>query len=87
MKAALRVYYTTFDSAFFNLPSVVRRGIEAKIDDMGKRLDSFPHHRLTGSSRCRLRAGDDRSIYTFDTIQGVIHPQAVGPRRQIYKDP
>jgi mRNA-degrading endonuclease RelE of RelBE toxin-antitoxin system len=52
---------------------------------MGLRLAVFPHYRLTGSNRCRLRVGDYRVIYTFDVTQGAIHLLAVGHRREIYQ--
>jgi hypothetical protein len=58
MSAALQICYTPFDSAFFKLPSEIRARIEAKVDEMGLRLKTFPHHRLKGSDRCRLRVGD-----------------------------
>jgi len=53
---------------------------------MGLRLDSFPHHHLTGTNRYRLRVGDHRVIYTFDASRNVIHLLAVGHRREIYRD-
>ena len=86
MSAALQVYYTPFDAAFFKLPPQVRARIESSIDEMGQRLATFPHHRLTGSNRFRLRVGDYRIIYTFDAAAGIIHLLAVGHRRQIYRD-
>jgi len=85
VSAALQIYYTAFDVAFFKLPVEVRARIEAKIDEMGGRLDSFSHYHLTGTNRFRLRAGDYRIIYTFDSKQGVIHLLAVGHRREIYR--
>lgn len=86
MSAALQVYYTRFDAAFFKLPLDVRKRIETAVDNMGLRLTDFPHHRLTGSSRYRLRVGDYRIIYTFDSTQGAIYLLAVGHRREIYRD-
>ena len=53
---------------------------------MGLRLATFPHHRLTGSNRYRLRVGDCRIIYTFDAVTSIIHFLAVGHRREIYRD-
>jgi len=85
VSAALQIYYTPFDTAFFKLPATVRSRIEAKIDEMGLRLSSFSHYHLTGSNRYRLRVGDYRVIYTFDAEQGVIHLLAVGHRREIYR--
>ena len=86
MSAAIQVYYTRFDAVFFKLPATVRARIEAKIDAMGLRLQTFPHHHLTGSSRFRLRVGDHRVIYTFDATENVIHLLAVGHRREIYRE-
>ncbi len=86
MSAALQVFYTRFDSAFFKLPPRVRERIESKIDAMGWRLSEFAHHQLTGSNRYRLRVGDYRVIYTFDIAQNEIHLLAVGHRREIYRD-
>ena len=87
MSAALQVYYTAFDSEFFKLSAAIRARIESKIDDMGQRLGHFPHHRLAGSMRFRLRVGEHRIIYTYDTGEGVIHLLAVGHRREIYRRP
>ena len=86
MGAALQIYYTRFDAAFFRLPPNVRARIESQIDEMGLRLAAFPHHRLTGSNRYRLRVGDYRIIYAFDVGENVIHLLAVGHRREIYRD-
>ena len=49
---------------------------------MGLRLATFPHHRLAGSNRYRLRVGDYRIIYTFDAAASIIHLLAVGHRRE-----
>jgi mRNA interferase RelE/StbE len=53
---------------------------------MGLRLKTFPHHRLMGHDRYRLRVGEYRVIYTFDAERNVIHLLAVGNRREIYRD-
>ena len=86
MSAALQIFYTRFDAAFFRLPKSVRERLEAKIDEMGLRLNAFPHYHMTGSNRYRLRVGDYRIIYTFDATQNVIHLLAVGHRREIYRE-
>jgi mRNA interferase RelE/StbE len=86
VSAAQQVYYTPFDAAFFKLPAQVRARIESRIDDLGLQLGTFPHHRLTGSNRHRLRVGDYRVIYTFDVAGNVIHLLAIGHRREIYRD-
>lgn len=86
MSAALQIYYSGFDSAFFKLPLQVQSRIERKLDDMGLRLKTFSHHRLKGHDRFRLRVGDHRIIYTFDAERNIIHLLAVGNRREIYRD-
>ena len=85
MSAATQVYYASFDAIFLKLPPAVRVRVEAKIDDIGSRLASFPHHRLKGSGRFRGRIGDYRIIYTFDLEQNKIHLLAIGHRREIYR--
>lgn len=85
MSAALQIYYTRFDAAFFELPLQVRARIESKVDEMGLRLATFPHHRLAGSNRYRLRVGDYRIIYAFDIAGNILHLLAVGHRREIYR--
>ncbi len=86
MSAALQIFYSGFDTPFFKLPPNVRSRLEAKIDDMGLRLKTFPHRRLKGHDRYRLRVGDYRIIYTFDAERNVIHLLAVGNRREIYRN-
>jgi len=60
MSRALHIYYTAFDNVFLDLPGEVRRRIEAALDDMGEHLGSYPHYRMTGGNRYRLRVGDYR---------------------------
>ena len=72
MSAATQVYYESFDAVFLKLPAALRARIEAKIDEIGMRLKSFPHRRLKGSNRFRARVGDYRIIYTFDAEQNRI---------------
>jgi mRNA interferase RelE/StbE len=67
------------------LPAALRARVEAKIDEIGLSLESFPHHRLKGSNRFRARVGDYRIIYTFDVEQKRIHLLAIGHRREIYR--
>ena len=86
MSAALQIYYSGFDAVFFKLPPQIQSRIEAKIDDLGLRLKTFPHSRFKGHDRFRVRAGDYRIIYTFDVARNVIHLLAVGNRREIYRD-
>ena len=55
----------------------IARGISAlilgKITEMGRRLESFPHYRMTGRAEFRLRVGDYRVIYDFDTEKNEIY--------------
>ena len=66
MSAASQVYYASFDAVFLKLPLLLRARIEQKVDEIGLRLKTYPHHRLKGSNRYRARIGDYRIIYTFD---------------------
>jgi mRNA-degrading endonuclease RelE of RelBE toxin-antitoxin system len=84
VSAATQVYYSSFDAVFLKLPAALRARVEAKIDEIGLRLKSFPHHRLKGSSRFRARVGDYRIIYTYNVEQNRIHLLAIGHRREIY---
>lgn len=47
---AQEIYSSEFDRIFFKLPDHVRERIEAKISELGTKLESFPHHRLKGAS-------------------------------------
>ena len=86
MSAATQIYYASFDVVFLKLPPVLRARIERKIDEIGSRLQAYPHHRLKGSNRYRARIGDYRIIYTFDLEQNKIHLLAIGHRREIYRE-
>lgn len=85
MSRALQIYYTGFDEVYLRLPDAIRLRIEAALDDMGSRLGSYPHYRMTGTNHYRLRVGDYRVIYTFDQVRNEIHLLAVGHRREIYR--
>lgn len=85
MKPAVQVYARRFDTDFFALPADLQQRIEAKIDNLGTRLDSFPHERLQGTPAFRLRVGDYRVIYTFDLANGVLNLVAIGHRREVYR--
>jgi mRNA interferase RelE/StbE len=86
VSAATQVYYVSFDAIFFKLPLPLRARVEAKINEIGSRLASFPHHRLKDSNRFRARVGDYRIIYTFDLEENKIHLLAIGHHREIYRD-
>jgi mRNA interferase RelE/StbE len=83
--AALQIWSATFSAAFDALPASVRQAVQVKVDEMGRRLDSFPHKRLQGRPEYRLRVGDYRVLYEFDAAAGRIHLHYVGHRREIYK--
>jgi mRNA interferase RelE/StbE len=85
VSAASQVYYASFDAVFLKLPLALRGRVEARIDEIGLRLASYPHHQLKGSNRFRVRVGDYRIIYTFDLKQNRIHLLAIGHRREIYR--
>jgi hypothetical protein len=56
--AALQIWSPTFSKAFDSLPRSVREGVQQKVDEMGARLNRFPHKRLAGRPEFKLRVGD-----------------------------
>ena len=85
MAAALQVWSATFSRAFDALPDQVQADVERKVDDLGARLNVFPHQRLKGRSEFKLRVGNYRVLYEFDASQGQIYLHYVGHRREIYQ--
>ena len=85
MAAALQIWSPTFSRAFDNLPAPVRAAVQRKVDEMGARLEAFPHQRLQGRPEFKLRVGDYRVLYEFDVKLGRIYLHYVGNRREIYK--
>ncbi|MGH7977244.1 MAG: type II toxin-antitoxin system RelE family toxin [Limisphaerales bacterium] len=85
MAAALQIWSHTFSKAFDNLPSGARETMQRKIDEMGTRLENFPHQRLQGRPEFKLRVGDYRVLYEFDVNLERIFLHYVGNRREIYK--
>jgi mRNA interferase RelE/StbE len=83
--AATQISSQEFDHDFFRLPAQIRERVQRKIDSMGVRLAAFPHFRMAGSDKYRLRAGDYRVIYRFDAAEGEIYLIAIGHRREIYR--
>jgi mRNA-degrading endonuclease RelE of RelBE toxin-antitoxin system len=67
--AATQIFSAEFDSALARLPGSIATLVAGKIDDMGGRLDSFPHYRMTGRNEFRLRVGDYRIIYEFNVAR------------------
>ena len=85
MAAALQIWSVTFSRAFDSLPVSVGVAVQRKVDEMGARLDTFPHQRLQGRQEFKLRVGDYRVLYEFDAKLGRIYLHYVGNRREIYK--
>ena len=85
MAAALQIWSPTFSRAFDALPTSVREAVQHKVDEMGVRLETFPHRRLQGRPEFRLRVGDYRVLYQFDVKLGRVYLHYVGHRREIYK--
>jgi mRNA interferase RelE/StbE len=84
--AATQIASHEYDSDFSRLPTQIQAQVQRKIDAMGLRLASFPHYRMTGSDKYRLRVGDYRVIYRFNSQRGEIYLVAIGNRREIYRD-
>ncbi|MBI4623208.1 MAG: type II toxin-antitoxin system RelE/ParE family toxin [Verrucomicrobia bacterium] len=85
MKQATQVYSPAFDVAFFSLPQKIRTQIEAKIQELGRLLDVYPHQRLRGRRECRIRVADYRVFYTFDLGRNILYLHEVGNRREVYR--
>ena len=85
MAAAFQIWSHTFSKAFDDLPSGIRETVQRKLDDLGTRLENFPHQRLQGRPEYNLRIGDCRVLYEFDVKLGRIYLHYVGHRREIYK--
>ena len=85
MAAALQIWSPTFSRAFDVLPLSIQTNVQRKVDEMGTRLENFPHQRLAGRPEFKLRVSDYRVLYEFDVNQGRIYLHYVGNRREIYK--
>ena len=85
MKQATQVYSPAFDEAFFSLPPKIQAQIEAKIQELGRQLESFSHHRLQGRREYRMRIADYRVFYTFDLGRNILFLHEVGNRREVYR--
>lgn len=83
--AATQVYSREFDAALARIPANIGALIIEKISEMGRRLPSFPHYRMSGRSEFRLRVGDYRVIYDFDTEKNEIYLITLGNRREVYR--
>ena len=85
MNQATEIYSREFDAIFFRLPPQIQGRIEARIREMGRRLDDFPHTRLQGRAEFRLRVGDYRIIYAFDVNRNELSLVTLGHRREVYR--
>ena len=83
--AATHVFSREFDVALARVLGNISALILEKIAEMGQRLESFPHYRMTGRAECRLRVGDYRVIYDFDTEKNEIYLITLGNRREVYR--
>jgi mRNA interferase RelE/StbE len=83
--AATQIFSAEFDAALARLPKNVAVVVFGKIDDMGRRLDSFPHYRMTGRDQFRLRVGDYRVIYDFNVAKNELSLVTLGNRREVYR--
>lgn len=85
MNQATQIYSREFDAIFLQLPAQLQARIETKLRDLGRRMESFPHERLQGRSEFRIRIGDYRIIYEFDTGRNELYLVTLGHRRDIYR--
>jgi len=85
MHQATEIYSREFDAVFLRLPPQVQGRIEARLRQMGRRLDDFPHMRLQGRAEFRLRVGDYRIIYAFNVSRNELSLVTLGHRREVYR--
>ena len=85
--AATQICAPKFDQRFFSLPAGTQSQIQRKIDELGRNLRGFAHHRMQGVDAFRLRAGDFRVIYQFNVETNELFLITVGNRRDVYKKP
>lgn len=85
--AATQICSPQFDRRFFSLPAGTQQHIQRKIDELGRNLRSFAHHRMQGVAAFRMRVGDFRVIYQFNAEKNELILIAVGNRRDIYQTP
>ena len=83
--AATQICSPQFDRRFFSLPAATQQHPQRKIDDLGRNLRSFSHHRMQGVEAFRMRVGDFRVIYQLNVEKNELILIAVGNRRDVYK--
>jgi hypothetical protein len=69
--AATQIFSAEFDAALARLPKNIAALIMGKMDDMGRRLDSFPHYRMTPPSLFRVRLLDSLIVKAASQAQAV----------------
>lgn len=84
-RAATEIFSKEFDAALARLSANAGALILEKIADLGRRLESHPHHRLQEGGAFRLRVGDYRVIYDFEIEKNEISLITVGHRREVYR--
>lgn len=82
---ATEIWADEFTQRFELLPGDAQSRIVSALRDLGRRLESFPHHRMQGMKCFRLRVGDYRVIYDFNRDLNTLHLITVGHRREIYR--
>jgi len=85
MAWALQIWSPVFCRHFDRLPPGIQADITHKVDELGKRLNNWPHDRLQGRPEFKLRVGDYRVLYDFDLAAGKLYLLYVGNRREIYQ--
>jgi mRNA interferase RelE/StbE len=85
VRQATEIYSREFDAVFFRFSPEVQARIEARLRQMGRRLEDFPHVRLQGRAEFRLRVGDYRIIYAFDVGRNELSLITLGHRREVYR--
>ena len=85
MAWALQIWSPAFCRNFDRLPPGIQSDITRKVDELGKRLDNWPHDRLQGRAEFKLRVGDFRVLYDFNLAAGKLYLLYVGNRREIYQ--
>ena len=83
--AATQICSPQFDRHFFSLPAATQLHLQRKIDELGRNLRGVSHHRMQGVEAFRMRVGDFRVIYQFNTDKNELILIAVGNRRDVYK--
>lgn len=82
---ATEIWADEFTHRFDQLPAEVRSRILSNLRDLGRRLESFPHHRMQGMKCFRLRVGDYRVIYDFNCDSNTLLLITLGHRSEIYR--